>query len=292
MALTFPTSSASGDIYQSGSSAVYQYDGEKWVVRTNNESQGATSRIPKSGATWAIAHNLNTATPVVEIYSGSNIVIPQSVQIDDNNNLTVLFPESVTGTAVVSTGVGAPTSASYALNTSNSVSASYASTATSASYATTAQPVDNLTYNGVVKTTTQTLISGTTTTITNWTSHIININSTGWSGADGIYTAPKAGVFRVSGAIQVAANQVSINSEFSLILHKNAVVGGLSIIGQARWFSPVVGNPVFPTSMHASAVTTLAPGDQVFLGVYHALGGNRGLHTSGNYFEIQQIANL
>ena len=189
--------------------------------------------------------------------------------------------EATSSLAISSSYALEATSASYTL------SSSYSSTATSASYATTAQPVDNLTYNRVTKTTTQSIPSGVATNITNWTSHITNINSTGWNGAAGTYTAPKAGIFRVSGVVQIAANQVAINSEFALLLNKNA-----QIVAQARWFSPVVGNPIFPSSIDASAVITLDVGDVVSMQVYQALGGNRGLHTSGNYFEIQQIANL
>lgn len=75
-----------------------------WVPLTNeinsyvyNESAGSTS--------WTVTHNLNTGSPLVQIYDEDNaIIIPDSITPSDNNTLVVGFSASQTGLAVIMAG--------------------------------------------------------------------------------------------------------------------------------------------------------------------------------------------
>jgi len=82
-----------------------------WVPLTQ---QMTMHRHVQSSASsrWEIAHNMNTATPIVQCYDESGEVIqPNSIHADDADNLVILFPEPVAGTAVLLSGIenGTPT---------------------------------------------------------------------------------------------------------------------------------------------------------------------------------------
>jgi hypothetical protein len=103
--------------------------GSTYVPATNTVAggnYGATLTYVATGSTWNINHNLNTRTPLITVYSGSSVMIPDSITSVDANNTTVTFSGSVAGTAILSTGVGGPTSASFALSSAFAITASYA----------------------------------------------------------------------------------------------------------------------------------------------------------------------
>jgi len=99
-----------------------------------------TFNVTSSNVTWSLNHNLNTNTPIVQVYDSSySAISPASIVGIGLNNIQLTFATPTTGYAVISTGTP-PTavSASYAL------SASYLSgTIASASYALTASYVAN-----------------------------------------------------------------------------------------------------------------------------------------------------
>lgn len=67
---------------------------------------------PTASSRWEIAHNMNSATPIVQCYDeNGDVVMPSSIHATDANNIVVLFPEPVAGTAVLLSGVesGLPT---------------------------------------------------------------------------------------------------------------------------------------------------------------------------------------
>lgn len=114
--------------------------GSTYVPATNTVAggyYGETRTVTATGSVWNINHNLDSHTPLITVYSGSSVMIPASIDSLDANNTRITFSGSVTGTAVLSTGIGNET-------TNNAVSASYATSASfarSASFATTASYV-------------------------------------------------------------------------------------------------------------------------------------------------------
>ena len=56
---------------------------------------------------WAVAHNLNTSQPAVDVWVDDNgvttAISPKQIQLVDNNNLNISFSVPIAGTAVVST---------------------------------------------------------------------------------------------------------------------------------------------------------------------------------------------
>jgi hypothetical protein len=114
--------------------------GSVWVPAVSSVAggdYGATRTFTQTGSVWSLNHNLNTTSPIVQVYSGSSVIIPVSIDIVNANNITVTFSQTSSGTAVVSTGIGGPTSSSFAITSVTSTSSSFASTATSSSFATT-----------------------------------------------------------------------------------------------------------------------------------------------------------
>ena len=102
-----------------------------------------------AAVTWSINHNLNTRTPLVDVYNNLyNIIIPAEITSVDANNTQITFATATAGYAILSKGSGLvsnATSASQATSASYSISSSYAATASfvlgtidSASYATNA----------------------------------------------------------------------------------------------------------------------------------------------------------
>jgi hypothetical protein len=111
--------------------------GSSWVPAVSSVAGGnfgATFRNSYSASVWTVNHNLGTTEPIVQIYSGSQIMIPASIVSLNAATSIITFAGIVSGSVVASTGVGGITSASYALTTPQATSASYALNATSASF--------------------------------------------------------------------------------------------------------------------------------------------------------------
>ncbi len=71
-----------------------------WVPLTNEITTHVTN-IEVPSTTWTLTHNLNTATPAVQIYDATQrAVIPDDIIITDNNNVEVHFANAVSGMAV------------------------------------------------------------------------------------------------------------------------------------------------------------------------------------------------
>jgi hypothetical protein len=84
--------------------------------------------VQSTGATtWNIAHNLNTFTPLVDVYSSTyHQLIPAEVISVDANNTQITFSTVQAGYAIVSKGSGI--SSQTAISSSYATTASYAST--------------------------------------------------------------------------------------------------------------------------------------------------------------------
>lgn len=82
-----------------------------WVPLTQQMTM-YRHKQPSASSRWEIAHNMNTATPIVQCYDeNGEVIMPSSVKGQDANTTVVLFPEPVAGTAVLLSGVesGLPT---------------------------------------------------------------------------------------------------------------------------------------------------------------------------------------
>ncbi|QYW03062.1 hypothetical protein pEaSNUABM14_00102 [Erwinia phage pEa_SNUABM_14] len=82
-----------------------------WVPLTQQMTMVRYSQ-PTASSRWEINHKMNTATPIVQCYDeNGDVVQPSSIHADDANNIVVLFPSAVAGTAVLLSGVesGLPT---------------------------------------------------------------------------------------------------------------------------------------------------------------------------------------
>ena len=97
---------------------------------SSNYTQSFTNQ-----STWTVIHNLNTRYVIVQVYDTAfDEIIPQNIDLTDDNTVTITFPTLESGTAVVTVG--------GALQNSGAVSSSYAFNATSASYALTASYIN------------------------------------------------------------------------------------------------------------------------------------------------------
>lgn len=111
-----------------------------------------------NSTTWNFNHALGNRNALIQVYDFAyNQIIPQTINLVDDNNATITFPTSETGFAIASLG-GTPATASYISPTFISASAAAAGfgsgggSSISASYASTASYVNilnqNVTLNG------------------------------------------------------------------------------------------------------------------------------------------------
>lgn len=113
--------------------------------------QGFKYTQSPGSTTWTIVHNLNTLTPLVDVYDSSyNQLIPAGILSVDVNTTQITFSTVQAGYAIISKGSGINSetaiSASFATSASYAISASFApgsGTSVSASYAATASSADN-----------------------------------------------------------------------------------------------------------------------------------------------------
>jgi hypothetical protein len=100
------------------------------TLYSSNYTQSFTNQ-----STWVVIHNLDTRYVIVQVYDTAfDEVIPQNIDLTDDNTVTITFPTLESGTAVVTVG--------GALQNSGAVSSSYAFNATSASFALTASYIN------------------------------------------------------------------------------------------------------------------------------------------------------
>jgi hypothetical protein len=184
---------------------------------------GATYRTNAAGATWNINHNLNTTSPLVTVYSGSSVMIPDTITNTDANNTTITFAAAVSGSVVLSTGIGGPTSSSFALST------------TSASFATTASTT-TLSYGNV-------FLGGTWPTANNTDITIRAVSGSGITTAANVITLQNAGVYTLSANCSIPSNF----AEYFWVDTSNVQVPGTN-----------VGLSAAPTGSFSTAAVTAA----------------------------------
>lgn len=99
------TNEYTGSVAISGSLTATSFIGDGSQLTNITVDQSATVKQNFSGTTWVVSHNLNAANPIVQAYDSDDYqIVPQSIRITDNDTVTITFPNSVSGYAVVAKG--------------------------------------------------------------------------------------------------------------------------------------------------------------------------------------------
>lgn len=99
------TNEFTGSVNITGSLTATEFIGNGSQLTNLTVAQSATVKQTFTGTTWTVNHNLDTTNPIVQAYDSDDYqVIPQSVRITDADNITITFPNSVSGYAVVAKG--------------------------------------------------------------------------------------------------------------------------------------------------------------------------------------------
>jgi hypothetical protein len=99
------TNNYSGSVQISGSVTATSFIGDGSGITGITIGSLATVKQAFEGTTWVVTHNLNTEAPLVQAYDQNDYqIIPQSIRINDFNTVTITFPNSVSGSAVVANG--------------------------------------------------------------------------------------------------------------------------------------------------------------------------------------------
>lgn len=95
-----------GSLNISGSITASSFVGDG--SQLTNITIGQTATVQKSftnQSTWVVDHNLNTVNAIVQVYDNDNYqIIPQTLRITDNNNVTITFESARSGYVVVANG--------------------------------------------------------------------------------------------------------------------------------------------------------------------------------------------
>jgi hypothetical protein len=99
------TNEFTGSVQISGSVTANQFIGDGSGITGITIGSLSTVKQAFEGTTWVVNHNLNTEAPLVQAYDQDDYqIIPQSIRINDFNTVTITFPNSVSGSAVVANG--------------------------------------------------------------------------------------------------------------------------------------------------------------------------------------------
>tara|TARA_B110000285_G_scaffold91263_1_gene104573 strand:+ start:1032 stop:1661 length:630 start_codon:yes stop_codon:yes gene_type:complete len=101
----FVTNEYTGSVNVDGTITATDFVGNGSALTNLTIAQTATVKQTFTGTTWSVVHNLDTENPIVQTYDNSNFqTIPQSIRITDSDTITITFPTSVSGYAVVAKG--------------------------------------------------------------------------------------------------------------------------------------------------------------------------------------------
>lgn len=100
------TNNYSGSINVDGDITASFFKGDGSQLTNITVDQAATIKSSFSdSSTWVVNHNLDTLTPLVQVYDGDDYqIIPQSLRITDTNTVTITFPTAESGHVVVGKG--------------------------------------------------------------------------------------------------------------------------------------------------------------------------------------------
>ena len=100
------TNDYSGSINVDGAitASFFKGDGSKLTNITVDQAATIKSSFTDS-STWVVTHNLDTETPLVQVYDADDYqIIPQTLRITDTNTVTITFPTAESGHVVVGKG--------------------------------------------------------------------------------------------------------------------------------------------------------------------------------------------
>lgn len=100
------TNNYSGSINVDGdiTASFFKGDGSQLTNITVDQAATVKSSFTDS-STWVVTHNLDTETPLVQVYDVDDYqIIPQTLRITDSNTITITFPTAETGHVVVGKG--------------------------------------------------------------------------------------------------------------------------------------------------------------------------------------------
>lgn len=89
-----------------------------WIPLTNTLNVHYHTQASRQ-IVWEVTHNLNTTTPMVQVYDDASqqMFIPQDITVIDNNKLRIMMTVPTTGRAVImsgeATGANQPEAKSY-----------------------------------------------------------------------------------------------------------------------------------------------------------------------------------
>jgi hypothetical protein len=99
------TDEFTGSLAVSGSVTATSFVGDGSQLTNITVDQAATVKQSFTGTTWTVSHNLNAPNPIVQAYDSDDYqIVPQSIRITDTDTVTITFPTSVSGYAVVAKG--------------------------------------------------------------------------------------------------------------------------------------------------------------------------------------------
>lgn len=67
-----------------------------WSVKSDTYRNNYATAV-----TWSVVHNLDTLTPLVQVWTGSYVMLPADIQAIDSSSVEITFAEPTTGVAVV-----------------------------------------------------------------------------------------------------------------------------------------------------------------------------------------------
>ena len=100
------TNDYSGSINVDGAITASFFKGDGSQLTNITVDQAATIKSSfTDSSTWVVTHNLDTETPLVQVYDVDDYqIIPQTLRITDSNTVTITFPTAETGHVVVGKG--------------------------------------------------------------------------------------------------------------------------------------------------------------------------------------------
>ena len=99
------TNEYTGSVNITGSVTATSFVGDGSGLTNITVDQSATIKQTFTGTTWVVSHNLDAPNPIVQAYDNDDYqIVPQSIRITDSDTVTITFPQSVTGYAVVAKG--------------------------------------------------------------------------------------------------------------------------------------------------------------------------------------------
>ena len=258
MALNFPSNPALDQLYQSGSSSTYLWNGDYW------ETSIPPTQVFVTALSSSFATTASLATRVRSTASSQNV------------QKNVLFVDSGTGVAHVDAGLR--------YNPSTNLLTTTASLAVTASVLPT--PATSIQASN---TTAQTFANLQSTTITGWTNQIA-INAGEWNASTGVFTSAGPGTYLVACSLQLASHTYAgANSEVSFFTTISGGIGG----GVDRFFNQVTNySGLTPTLQFTCLVRFTAAGQTMRLQIYNATGNSMSNFTANNgtAITIQEVS--